>query len=47
MQIEIVTLYTVMLRNDELLYITMVRPQSENHLYLGTFGKIVREFQFY
>ena len=46
-QIEIVTLYTVMLRKDELLYIAMVRPQSENHLYLGTFGKIIREFQFY
>jgi hypothetical protein len=46
-QIEIVTFYTVMLRKDELLYIALVRPQSENNLYLGTFGKIIREFQFY
>ena len=46
-QIEIVTLYTVMLKGDKLLLIAMVRPQSENNIYLGTFGKIIREFQFY
>jgi hypothetical protein len=46
-QTEIVSVYTVMIRKQELLSIAFTRPQNQAHLYWGAFGRMIRNLQFY
>jgi hypothetical protein len=46
-QAEIVNLYLIPLRKQEVLVMAFIRPQKENHVYWGAFGKIIHDFSFY